>query len=141
MKKFLIGVCALTLFMTGSVPVTNVVAAEVTQAKELESAKKDKKDCPELTDEQKAKMKELKAKMSEAKDKWEKLTNAQQDTIYALDEKAVADKKEIIKQYVSLGLIDEATANELIEQLTNRHATMKEKREMPMVWFHKAKQK
>jgi hypothetical protein len=94
-----------------------------------------------LTDEEKAAMEakreEMKAKIEAQQDKWNSLTDAQKAEIYALKDQKAALEGKITDKYLEFGVIDEATANEMKERITERSKEMKESGRMPGLGFGK----
>ena len=93
------------------------------------------KEQPKLTDEQKAELKakhdEMKAIMENANKKWLTLTDAQKEEIYALRDKTIDIKGQIIDKYLALGLIDAKTANSMKTKLMSGKEKMRENGAMP----------
>ncbi len=90
---------------------------------------------PQLTDEEKAAMEEkraeMRAQMEALNEKWSALTDAQKEEYYAIQDKAIDAKLELIDKYLSQGLIDEQTAAAMKEKLNAEKARIREDGRMP----------
>lgn len=91
----------------------------------------------QLTDEQKAQMKEkraeMQAKVKEEKSKWDALTDEQKAEVYDLKDQAAADQTKLIDKYLELGLIDNDQATKMKDAITNRSQQLRESGKMPMM--------
>lgn len=91
-----------------------------------------------LTDEQKAEMDQKiqeEAAQREAQiAKWNALTDAQKESIYAIQDEIDELQQSIIDKYVTLGLMDSTTASELKSEIIKKTETMRTNGEMPSVF-------
>jgi hypothetical protein len=96
-----------------------------------------RKQKPQLTPEQKAeldaKRKEWLAKKQNSQKKWSALTDAQKNEIYALMDKQIDIKSQMIDKYLANGVIDHATATKMKEKLAERKTQMRKSGKMPRI--------
>ncbi len=130
-KKFLTGVCAITIITTMGITTFGATTTETTSTTISENVVRKEK--PALTEEQKAEMELKKAKLDEIQNKWANLTDAQKEEIYALKDKASDIEMQIIDKYVQWGIIDSETANEIKTKFAERKIQMRENGGMPML--------
>ncbi|MEI7885021.1 MAG: hypothetical protein WCI30_06685 [Clostridia bacterium] len=87
---------------------------------------------PVLTADELAAHETEKTAMDELQKKWVALTAAQKETIYALQDKVISIEGRAIDQYLSLGLIDQATATEMRTRLSERAGDVRTNDRIPM---------
>lgn len=136
--------------MMKPVPAANVAANTTTnkQAKaekkrpeltdEQKAAMKEKmksaeKNRPELTDEQKAEMQARQAEMKAMKEKLAALTDEQKAEIYALQDQIFEIRAQIVDKLLSWNVIDEKTATDMKAKLTEQATKMREEGKLPMM--------
>ncbi|MDF2567522.1 MAG: hypothetical protein K0R90_978 [Oscillospiraceae bacterium] len=119
---------------TASQGSTNSSQATTSQSK-TDSNSENKR--PELTEEQKAKFKEMQERMQAAKQKWDSLSDTQKAKIYSLNEKMNELKKQMADEYAKLGIIDNDTASKFKERITDNQSKIKDSGKMPMIGSHK----
>ena len=92
---------------------------------------------PTMTEEQKAAMEEQHQLQLEQREaalaKWNALTDAQKNEIYALKEKASAIDSQIIDKYLEYGIVDQTTADNMKTMMNERNAQMRTDGQFPMM--------
>lgn len=127
--------------MRGQVRGFKISRAELTE-EQLAEIEAKMPELAELTDEQKAEMEakrtEIEAEMAEMKtkteamnEKWTALTTEQKEEIYALKDQAASLETQIIDKYLELGLIDEQTAADMKDSISENSAQLRESGKMP----------
>ncbi len=133
--KIISGICALALLATlgvGAVFATNDDGTTDTTSPGIcDRMEKRERIC--LTDEQKEKMEEIRANMEASQEKWAALTDEQKEEIYALRENAADIDGQIIDKYLEWGLINEETADQMKERISEGIANMRENDRFPML--------
>ncbi len=89
-------------------------------------------DRKQLTDEQKAELEAMKARMRKSLEKWNALTDDQKNEIYKLKDQIFDIEGKIIDKYLSFGLIDQDTANNMKKNMSEAKTRMRENGRMPM---------
>jgi hypothetical protein len=79
-----------------------------------------------------AQREEMKAKADASKTKFDSLTDAQKEELYAIKDKAIASEIQLIEKSLSLGVIDAATATEMKERLNEQKTSMREDDRLPL---------
>ena len=87
------------------------------------SFKRDKREKPGLTKEQKA---ELKAK-------WDALTQEQKEEVYLIYDNCLDSKIQLIDKYIELGIIDSETAARLRDNIEGHRVGMRENSTLPKI--------
>ncbi len=84
-----------------------------------------------LTAAEQAERDQKRAAFEAAKTKWDALSAAQKNQVYAIEEKIVALEKEQLDKLVELGVIDKATADSKKADLDSKLASLKSNGSMP----------
>jgi len=75
---------------------------------------------------------DMRAKMDQAAQKWAMLTAAQKEQIYSLMQQQADVQGKILDTYVSLGIIDQAAAAQMKQQMSARLAALRQDGKMPL---------
>lgn len=138
-NKFLVSICSMALVATLGVGtvfaegITSGTESTKAAARPAISAKMEKRVRTVWTEEQKAEMEAKRASIVASLEKWEGLTDAQKEEIYALKDQAADFNGKIIDKYLEWGVIDEEAAVQMKERLSERKLQMRESGKMPML--------
>ncbi|NDL68409.1 DUF2680 domain-containing protein [Anaerotalea alkaliphila] len=118
--RIIAGICALALVATVGAGVASAASADSTTEAAIESSIENTREA-------------RRAAQEAAQEKWDALTDAQKEEIYALKEEAADSEGKIADKYLEWGLIDEETATQMKERLTERVQDLREDGRMPML--------
>jgi hypothetical protein len=141
-----LSITAIAVFADTDAKVATDAYTKVKSDTEVKKSETDIRVKPQLTEEQKAEFKakreEMKAKCKAQKEKWDGLTDAQKNEIYGLVDQKDALEKQITDKYLEYGVIDQDTANNIKNRLSERSAKLREGGRIPgMGGFFKGKKK
>ena len=84
-----------------------------------------------VTEEMRANFEAKRAEMQEARDKWDALSDAQKEEIYALKDAICDIECRIVDKYLEWGILDKAAANEYKKIFTGYKSEMRMNGRMP----------
>lgn len=124
LKARLFGVAfACAIAIIGASPVTAFAAETDTQTVTLSEKDKDHKGNRALFEE----------KVNKAIQKWDTLTTAQKDEVYALLEDELKIQSKVLNKLAALGVIDKKDAAMIISERTERMNKMRQSGEFPLI--------